>query len=457
MAIANGIHIGHSIDPADFKAEDIIRKDICIIGGGCSGTYTALRLRDASKSALVVERNGRLGGHASTYADPETGTTLDIGVIVFGHLDEVKNFFARYDIPLKLAPTSLGKPDYVDFRTGETVAFEPPSPEAIGAAFQRYAGELMKHPDLQNGFDIKYPIDEDLLLPFGDYVKKHHLDDLVTTVFAICQGYTPLLELSTVYVMKYFNAVLLNSLGRGFLMTERNNVSELYQKAAEELGSDALLSSSVIAMDRSAKTGPTKVLIQTPSGRKLVLAKKIVSTIPHHIDNLRGYDLSDTEKSLFSQFYYSYYWTCVVRNSGLPTTAPIHACDSGKTHGVPELPGIYALNPNPTSSLLQCYYASEYYLSEDQVKANIIADVQRVQKARGISATSPPDFAVFENHTPFNMMVRKEAIQARFYEHLDALQGQRNTYYNGASFHTQDSSLLWQFTEKLVKRIVADL
>ncbi|MCJ1352522.1 MAG: hypothetical protein MMC33_002506 [Icmadophila ericetorum] len=457
MATTNGFHATSNLDPASFPPEDIVSKDVCIIGGGGSGTYTAIRLRDHNKSVVVIEPKSRLGGHASTYKDPMTGSTLDIGVIVFGHLEEVKRFFARFDIPLKLVPTSLGPPDYVDFNTGKTVDFTPPDQKAVSAAFQRYAAQISKYPEVQSGFELTYPVPEDLLLPFGQFVQKHSIEALVSTIFAICQGYTSLLELSTLYVFKYFNADLLDTLSRGFLMTERHNVGELYEKAAVELGNDAWLDTSVIAMDRSLASGPVRILVKAPTGRKLILAKKVVSTVPHKLENLHGYDLSTDEKSLFGQFFHSAYYTGAICNTGLPMSAPIHAVGDGKPHGVPELPGIYALNPHSHSGLFQVYFGSPYEMSEEEVKAEIIAAVQRIQKARNISTANAPEFAAFENHTPFNMMVSNQAIRDGFYEKLCALQGQRHTFYNGASFHTQDSSVLWRFTEELLPRILAGI
>ena len=457
MAIDTDVNAVPSLEPANFEPEDIIRKDVCIIGGGCNGTYTAIRPRDFGKSTIVIEKRESLGGHASTYTDPDTGVTLDIGVIVFGHLQEVKDFFARFDVPLKTAPTSLGSPTYVDFSTGERIDFTPPSQGAVAAAFQRYSVELSKYPTLQEGFHLTRPVPGDLLLPFGRFVKKYSLDDLLTTTFAICQGYTPLLELSTIYVLKYFNAVLLNTLSRGFLMSAKNNVSELYHKAANKLGDDALLGSHVVAMDRSKRDGPVKVLVETPSGRKLILAKKLVSTVPHKIEFLTGHDLSSIERSLFTQFFHSAFYTGILRHIGLPTHSLIHAVGLNSKHGISELPGIYALNPNQTSGLFQVYYGSPYELPEEEVKKEIIEAVQRVQRVVNINTTSIPEFAVFENHTPFNMMVSNHAIETGFYEQLHSLQGQRHTFYTGASFHTQDSSVLWQFTEDLLPEIVAQL
>jgi hypothetical protein len=61
----------------------VIQRDVCILGGGAAGTYAALRLRDQGRSVVILERGDRLGGHAETFEDPDTGVPIDIGVQIF--------------------------------------------------------------------------------------------------------------------------------------------------------------------------------------------------------------------------------------------------------------------------------------------------------------------------------------------------------------------------------------
>lgn len=437
-----------------------IKKDVCVIGGGASGAYTAIRLQDHGKSVVVVEAKSRLGGHAETYKDPATGTSLDIGVIVFGHLQEVKKIFSRFEIPLKIVPTSLGPPDFTDVSSGEIIEYNPPNQEEVEIAMRKYAAELAKYPEIQKGYNLTYPVPEDLLLPFGQFVTKYSLTALVPTVFAICQGYTPLLEISTLYVFKYFNQDLLNTLSKGFLMTERHDVGEMYEKISSYLGPDALLNSKVISMDRSQTSGPVRLIVDTPCGHQLILAKKIVSTIPLIVSNMQGFDLSPDESSIFAQHFHSSYYSCVLRNSHLPMDKSIQSCDLSKTYGIPALPGVYTMHPDQPSGLMQIYYGSPRALSEADVRADILAVVRRIQQARGIKVSSDlqaPEFVAFANHSPFNIMAPKESIRNGFYKQLYDLQGQKHTWYNGSSVHAQDSSVLWRFTEELLPRILEDL
>ena len=53
---------GLSLRSASAKTT-VIERDVCVIGGGSGGTYSAVALKDAGKSVVVLERKQRLGGH----------------------------------------------------------------------------------------------------------------------------------------------------------------------------------------------------------------------------------------------------------------------------------------------------------------------------------------------------------------------------------------------------------
>jgi heterodisulfide reductase subunit A-like polyferredoxin len=49
-----------------YAAEDILVRDVVVIGGGASGTYGAIALKDMGRSVVVVEKESRFGGHVNT-------------------------------------------------------------------------------------------------------------------------------------------------------------------------------------------------------------------------------------------------------------------------------------------------------------------------------------------------------------------------------------------------------
>jgi hypothetical protein len=445
-------------DAADYSADAIITRDVCVIGGGSTGTYSAIRLRDMGKSVVVVENNDRLGGHTHTYTDPATGGKVDIGVIVWHDLKLVHDYFDRFDVPL--AKASFDTPgmvsEFVDYRTGKIVdGYTPSDPSA---ALPAYAAQLAKYPYLEQGFNLPDPVPADLLLPFGDFVRKYSLDAAVNTIFNFGQGLGDLLRQPTLYVFKNFGLDILANIAAGsFLTTARHDNSELYQKARAELGADALLRSRVVATDRDA-AGYANLLVQTPAGLRIIRAKKIVVTIPPKVDNLFGFDLDATELSLFGQFGNSAYYTGVLRNTGIPDNLSLNNTGTNTPYHLPPLPGVYSISPTGIPGLHSVKYGSPVQLSETQVKANILADIKRLRAAGSIPATtvpSTPEFAVFASHSPFELTVPTGAIKSGFYRKLYALQGRNRTFYTGAAFHTHDSSLLWQFTERVLAGITA--
>src|SRR5215472_13361476 len=44
------------IDVTTFTESNIIERDVCIIGGGASGTYAAVRLLQSGKSVALIEK-----------------------------------------------------------------------------------------------------------------------------------------------------------------------------------------------------------------------------------------------------------------------------------------------------------------------------------------------------------------------------------------------------------------
>jgi NAD(P)-binding Rossmann-like domain len=440
----------------NWKAEDIITCDVVIIGGGASGTYSAIRLRDMNQSIVLIEHKDRLGGHTETFTDPTTHAKFDIGVRVWHDIDVVKNFFARFDVPTETTfQTTPGVvTDFVDFRTGALVpGFTPSDPTA---AFGAYAAQIAQYPYLEVGFDLPDPVPADLLLPFGDFVAKYNLSAVVNVIFENNQGIGDLLTTPTIYVVKLFGLSIIQGIQTGFLTTARHDNSELYEKAQAVLSAAnvLLLRSHVIATKRDSNDGYAKLLVSTPSGLKLIKAKKIILTIPPTIQNLAHFDLDNTERSLFSQFSTSGYYTALIRNSSIPDNVAVQNIGADTLYNLPVLPGIYGTSPTGIPGLQNVLYGSPTSLSSDQVKRDIIKGVRQLNNA-GTLPTTTPEFSVFSTHSPFEFTVPSSAIQGGFYKKLNALQGRRYMFYNGAAFHTHDSSMLWQFTEALLPHVIA--
>jgi hypothetical protein len=212
-------------DASAFGPENIINRDVAIIGGGSSGTHAAISLKDKGKSIIVVEAKARLGGHTETYTDPATGKGFDYGVQVFHNISTVQRYFQRFDIPLAaLGPDGTTAANY-DFRTGKPVNVTAPSQEELGAALANYATFLHKYPELNNGMFLPSPVPEDLVMPFGEFAKKYHIENAVSIMNQYNPGLGDILTVPTVEVIRVFGISLIEQLS-SLLTTTRHNNSE---------------------------------------------------------------------------------------------------------------------------------------------------------------------------------------------------------------------------------------
>ena len=450
------------INEADYPSKDILNYDICVIGGGSAGTYAAIRLRDFNKTVAVVEIKDRLGGHTETYTDPVSKATIDIGVIDFHNLAFVRNYFGRFNISMDIInfETPGVTAEYVDFQTGKILKrYAPPNATTSGAAFQAYAAQLAKYPYLDQSLgNLPHPVPADLLLSFGDFIKKYSLQGAIELFTSYGQGFGDILKLTTLYAIKYFSPGLLQDYQIGFLTTTLDDNSLLYEKAQAELGANALLRSHVVAMDRS-KPSYAKVLVQTPSGLKLIRAKKIVSTIPPVLSNLASFDLDPTELPIFKQFQYHSYYAGIFNHSGIPDNLSLINVGTNTIYNLPILPAAYGITPTraPGLHLFQAAANAGQVLTNQQVEANIIASIDRMRAVGTLpnSNEPTPGYAIFSSHTPYEVYVSTSDIAGGFYNRLFALQGKRNTFWSGAAFVTHDSTDIWQYTETLIPEIVA--
>jgi hypothetical protein len=447
------------IDLTSFNPEDIISKDVAIIGGGSAGCYSAISLKDKGKSVIVIEKKDRVGGNTETYIDPATGTPIDIGVLVFHNISVVTNYFERFDIPLTLYEAdTVGESAYYDFRSGTDLNISFPSVNESAAAFTKYVQFLEQYPRLNDGLFLPDPVPEDLLLPFGEFADKYDISASLNTMYELDPAVGNFTTVPTVERIRTMGLSLVQQTATGFLTTAHHNNSEIYSKIQAELlsASSLLLNSEVVLTQRQDGSEGVQLVANAPEGRKLILAKKLLMTIPPKPKLLESFDLGAEEKAVFSSFIDVGYYTSIVNNTGLPDNLGVFNYNPDTPYNFPILPAMYNVQTTPVPGLHLAIYGTPrsnegFPLSDDEVKADIIKGIKTLQKASPETFNqSEPEFMVFSSHTPFYLQVSPDDIKDGYYDRLYALQGLRNTYWTDAAFWSQDSSDLWRYSEEEV-------
>ncbi|KAI4092380.1 MAG: hypothetical protein L6R37_007579 [Teloschistes peruensis] len=447
------------LDDSAISPKDTINVDVCVIGGGAAGTYAAIKSKDLRKTVVVVEQQDRLGGHTKTYIDPVSKKAVELGVAEWQDTPIVRNWFKRFDVPLYqynfTIPGVTSK--YADFTTGKLAT--PKEGDLLGAwnAFQK---QVSKYPTLVNDLsDVPYPVPADLLLPFGEFIRKYKLQDAVPYLSLYGQGWGSFVTLPTLLAIKYFppfffSPTQLSSGGPGALASKDNSL--VYEKAQKELGEGLLLNSTVISMDRSA-SNLVKITIETPSGRKIIRAKKLISAIPPVIENLKGFDLNATETPIFSKFKGHSWYVGLVQNSDIPDNITLinYGANNDQNFDIPILPGFYDLFATVVPGLHYFLYGgndTQPTFTQPQVKTALKDTLGRLSAAGTLSKSAGKNLNLvgFTSHSPYEVYVSSDEIAKGFYNKLFALQGQRNTYWTGAAFVTHSSAAIWNFTDQLV-------
>ncbi|KAK1450550.1 FAD dependent oxidoreductase [Colletotrichum melonis] len=434
-------------DESAFKPEDIIQRDVLVVGGGATGTYAAVRLRDQNKTVAVVERADKLGGHVNTFRDPATGAPIDYGVQAFIQNDQTTQFFERFNVQLNASALSPFPSKIVDFKTGFVVPNATAvDPNTLVGPLANYLFATLNFDFLAEGaYDIPENVPEDLLLPFGQFVQKYNLTEVVQVVWIFAHGVGNLLETPTLYVLQNFGQPHLLGLSSGYLYAPGGN-QQVYDKAGAFLGNDVLYSSTVVASKRS--DDGVKAVVATSTGRKLIKAKKLLITIPPTIQNLAPFDLDDSETSVFNQWENVPYYVGVVSDSGLPDLTNFLNVDITAPDALPPKPFVWRLETVGVPG----YQTVKVIGEADSTKAQgLVTDaVRKVGASSNSTSATGGEFAAWEEHSNLQLHVSTEAVKAGFYRDLYALQGKRSTYYTGNAWCSDYSPLLWQFTEKRI-------
>jgi hypothetical protein len=459
------LSIDSTHDILTHRSDDVIVRDVVIIGGGSAGTHAAISLKDKGKSIIVIEKKARLGGHTETYTDPATGIPQDYGVVVYHNTSIVHNYFKRFNVPLRVSDLASPRRLDYDLQTGIQLNITHPGPEAVGAALGKYTAFLSQYLELDKGMYLPSPVPEDLLMPFGKFATKYGIEDLFQTFYNTNQGVGDLLTIPVLENLRVSGLDLVKQLAsNGLISTARRNNSEIYGKAqAELLAAASLLLSSKVKHSSRTDHG-VELIVQTPQGIKCIRAKKLLITIPPRTNLLRPFDLSQQERAIFSKLINTGYYVALYKNTGLPDDLGIWNYAKDAPFNLASFPGLYSILPTAIPGTKTEYNGSQrsertYPIADATVKAEMVAAIKRLQAMNpsDFNATEP-ELVVYTAHAPFYLQAKPEDAKAGFYEKMYALQGQRSTYWSGATFRAHDSSMLWRFNEEeVLPKVLAGL
>lgn len=359
--------------------------------------------------------------------------------------------------------TAPGDSQGVNFDTGKEVDGNGTGID-FPALFQ-YSAVLEQFPYFSDGgYNLPDPVPEDLLIPFGDFVEKYKLQNIIPVTFIFAHGAGNIMDRPTLEIIQLFGQPHVAALLGGYVRV-KNGTAKLYSKAAEVLDSAVLYESTVVAIsrpdvddddDREGKKAGVTVEVRSSSGDSTTInAKKLLITIPPTLENLKDFDLDDREVSLFSQWQYKAYYIAVLNNTGIPDGLSVVNTIPENPGQLPRVPFVWHLDDVGVPGYKTTKIVGDASFSEKDGQDLLFGDIQRMYEAGTFIDTGGPELVAWGSHTPTTMSVSTDAVRGGFYRDLYGLQGHHDTFYTGLSFCSDYSTLLWGFTDAVVRMIIA--
>jgi hypothetical protein len=367
--------------------------------------------------------------------------------VAWHDIPTVTNFFARFNVSLSPVPNaSPFATMYANLHTGQYLPnYVAPNTADLGQAIGIWYSICAKYQNLPYGYNLTYPVAQELLQPFSTTVTQYNLQALVPFIWDFAHATGDMMKQSTLYVIQNFG---LPQLSTGFLTTTNHFNSEIYIKAAAVLGNDVLYNSVAAKVFRNVGghgTNKQLVIVQTPSGKKLIKAKKLLVTFAPTLDNLESFSLEHAESKVFCQLISNPYYAGLIRN-GINDGVSISNLDPSAPFSIPLAPFVQNIGFLGVPSLHHFYAEFNSPKTDQQVKDFVVSAIAPISNP----SLPPPTIEIISNHSPTGLRFKPEAIQKKIYEDMYNLQGQKSTFYTGLAWAPDDSSLLWRYTDLTV-------
>ncbi|KAJ5653050.1 hypothetical protein N7490_000053, partial [Penicillium lividum] len=448
--------IGASLPLLVTSNPEVIQRDVVVIGGGASGAYAAVRLRDDfNKSIALIEKQATLGGMVNTYIDDKTSAIYDYGVNSFLNTSKSMVFFARFNIPVTTnSTTSTATTQYFDFNNGKKVGFNAPSVATQIATIAKFLKviepwESMLRPGYWN-FPKPKNIPADFLIPFGEFLTKHGVEKAAPLMYSSTGlGVGNMSEATTMFALQAFVS---------------GGNQALYNAIEKDLGNDVFYSSTIFENSR-ANSGVLLTVRNHETGEiTRIAARRLLIAIEPSESNMKPLDLSPSEWNTLSKFDFSNEFCGLVDNDAFNTSYLYSnlPSDAAPNHYLvfQDEPVVQSFEYSGLEHLFRVIIIGNKTTTAADAKSLAQDSFNTLLKSGCLSSSTESQdlsWAALSTHGPMHARVPVEDVKAGFYQDLYKLQGARSTWWTGGAFSVNFQTTLWEFDEGLFPKILEGL
>ncbi|MBT3538856.1 NAD(P)-binding protein [Candidatus Parcubacteria bacterium] len=410
-----------------------------IIGAGAAGLTAASSLHDQGyENIVILERETRAGGKCSTVNIDGKNYELGAGMIAESDAT-VMQLVKKYDIKLKRV--EFGKSMVV--RGKDNLARKKRSVrETLKLTKQvliNYRAVHKKYSHLTKpGFsNIDH---EELSIPFAQFAKKYKFEALASELELSHTGfgYGYFSDVPAAYVLKYYSWNTMMSFIKQRMYFFPDGTEQLWTKVAQDF--DVMYGSIIESVVRDTNVSIT-IRNQETGNIKTMIYDKLIVTSP--LDELLSFiDGTPDEQKLFNKIKHVDYRTVACELSGFPKmTGYVPDNFSPSRAGHP----VFWYHRHYDSDTYTFYVLASGDNMNNDIITKYISDfvgsmngtVQRVHIIK---------------HWKYFPHVSSDIFKSGFYDKLEAIQGQHNTYYAGELMNFSTVGLTSDYAYNLIKK-----
>lgn len=443
---------------------------ICIIGAGPAGLSAAMNLeKKGYKNYVIYEKEDHVGGKCnSPYHDDKR---YEMGAIM-----GVPSYYAVHDAEEFCGITHDGPQLNRNYKTLEGKVYDPFDPKTnlfkiphllktkkqvkkIALLLEtKYKGyDVNGHRGVAqgkyDGFDVtperkpvkgENPNLKDLTLPFSEFCKINGVENIkdvwIGPFTAFGYGYFD--EIPAAYVLKYLDFQTTMNFVKCNLWTWKNGTQSIWEALNDHIANKAVLNSDITKVVRKAD----KVTV-TVNGQEEVFDKIIVTAPLQYLP--KYFDATKEEKDLFAKIDYERYDVlATLPKEGQYPDISYYMFDNMTKERLGHLMVYYRRWKDEKNQAITTYALRNHQdmkeVPYDECKKMVIDDMK--------ICGSEVDKVINEKSWYYFPHVSSKDYAAGWYDKVEAMQGNKNTYYAGEVMSFGDMDETSEYSRELVER-----
>ena len=437
---------------------------IAIIGGGPAGISAAMYLEKFGyDNYCIYERHGKVGGKCFSpkIKTPEGERSFETGAIM-----GAKTYYAVHEVEQFAGVTHADGPNmrrmYRDSSGREIFPFDLKKDPSVGKTLDliklknqmkklvkimetkykgydcyghvgvaqgRYCGLSKEEDKALRRVSGTNPNLKDLCLPFDKFCRLNGVEEVMKIWIGpyTSFGYGYFDEIPAAYVMKYLDTTTAIEFVGMRLWTWKNGTQDIYEQANKKLKNPVHLNTEVVKVERP-EGEKIKLTLKDASGTRTEEFDKLIVTTP--LDLFKDMaDADEEEKELFSKIVHEKYVDFIASfepGDGPTISGYIFDNMTPQTRGHAM---VYYHRWEDLSDNCPCtVYALRNHAGDEDVDYDYTIKMMEEDMRRcGFRVKE----RMYEQETYYCPHVSPEDYAAGWYDRLDALQGNKNTYYAG--------------------------